>query len=455
MLRLLLAPVLAILLLLTACNDDDNNESFTPQFNQSVTANLETGNLGDPSDADDPAIWVHPTDKSRSLIATSVKDGGLRVYNLQGALVQSIDVGPRVHDAKVKSRFNNVDVAYGFKQVNNTTVDLFVASDRGQDTVKVWRIDPNYTTAPLTDITAAAPARPFPTRPNRDTRPNDSTADLANPVDLQHTIYGMAIWRDAVSGKHFVLGTQRTESRVGQFELIPQADGAVDIKMVRDWRYPYSYRGQSLTEENDDDPRKDWNPQFEGIVADQRNDMAYAGQEDVGIWRINLRSGVADNQPFYSTRGVNTSSFYNPDSRITRDLEGLTVFYGRDGRNYLLTSSQGGAHGDGATLLDPPYDDSFVVFQLRGDQVPELAGSFKIVAGAGIDAVQECDGADVIATALPGFPNGLFITQDGYDNDLNGLDGAVGSSNFKFTAWERIATVLGLATNPNFDPRNP
>ncbi|MGH8650693.1 MAG: phytase [Gammaproteobacteria bacterium] len=41
-------------------------------------------------DADDPAIWVHPTDRSKSLIIAAIKDAGLIVYNLDGDVVQAI-----------------------------------------------------------------------------------------------------------------------------------------------------------------------------------------------------------------------------------------------------------------------------------------------------------------------------------------------------------------------------
>jgi 3-phytase len=54
-----------------------------------VAAVLETRpSLGDDeggnADADDPAIWVHPKDATKSLVVSTLKEGGLDVYDLTG-----------------------------------------------------------------------------------------------------------------------------------------------------------------------------------------------------------------------------------------------------------------------------------------------------------------------------------------------------------------------------------
>lgn len=44
-------------------------------------------------DTDDPAIWIHPTDPSKSLIVGTDKEvgGGLYVYDLSGKIVKKSD----------------------------------------------------------------------------------------------------------------------------------------------------------------------------------------------------------------------------------------------------------------------------------------------------------------------------------------------------------------------------
>lgn len=397
-----------------------------------VQPTLETANLPDNgfgSDADDPAFWVHPANPAKSLVVASAKNGGIRVYDLQGGKLQTID--PLTTEVG-EGRINNVDVAYGLRMADGTIIDVAVASDRGLDLILVYRINGDSET-PLTEITDLTSPRAFLMRP----APSGYT-DEANPVKDQHTAYGLALWSDKATGKLFAVGTQRTEPRVGLFSLTPTAAGKVRVEMTADYRVAATYKGQDLRQANDNDPLKDWNPQFEGVVVDQRSGVLYAGEEDVGIWRIDLKTGKVEDKPMYETRGARGSSFTNAASVISRDVEGLTIFYGAGNTAYLIASSQGGAHGEDG-VADAPYDDTFVVFDLSGPA--KLLGSFRVGANADrkIDAVQESDGAAVISMALPGWPNGLFVTQDGYNDDLNGLDGETAATNFKFVDWKSIA----------------
>ncbi|BBE72510.1 phytase [Oharaeibacter diazotrophicus] len=400
------------------------------------------------SDADDPAVWVAPNARYASFVATAVKKGGIRVYDLSGKRIQVID--PQKTD-EGKGRINNVDVAYGVKLKNGRTVDVVVASDRALDRIRVYQVAPGKA-EPLVDVTPADPARAFPKRPLA-----DGTGLEDNPLDDQHTAYGLTTWSNRTTGKPLVIVTQRGEPRLGVFRLEPQKGGKIVAKFLFDYRVPVVHDGQSLREESDD-PKKDWSPQFEGLVVDQRNGILYAGQEDVGIWRIDLKKGAkAVPTLVYETRGSTESSFHEPTSVIARDVEGLCIYYGRNGTGYLLASSQGGAHGDNPSA-DAPYDDSFAVFGLKGTATPKLLGSYRVAAKGGIDAVQESDGAEVISNALPGFPRGLFVTQDGYDDDLDGLSGETPQQNFKFVSWPAIAARFSppLAVTPGaFDPRKP
>jgi 3-phytase len=436
-----------------------------------VPPSAETPNLpGKPAtaveaDADDPAVWIHPTAREKSLVAAAVKDGGIRVYDLSARLVQT--VLPARTD-KGDGRINNVDVAYGLKFPGGRTADVVVATDRGLDVIRVFRIDGDAG-KPLVEITAKPSRRAFPERPR-----DDGTGAIANPLDDQNTAYGLALWKRP-NGEVLAVATQRGEPRLGLFRLEPKANGTVDVAYVRDFRFPVRFRGQDLRQENDDNPDKDWSPQFEGLVVDQRTGILYAGEEDVGLWRIDLgeecnrrhrcgSSGAAGPaaagvplKPFYTTRGAPGSPFRERSSHIARDVEGLTIYYGKADTGYLLASSQGQAHGD-ERAPEPPYDDTFAVFRLDGAATPRFLGSFRVGRSkdGAIDAVQESDGAEVISTELPGFPGGLFITQDGYDGD--DFSGDVDSTNFKFVDWRAVADAFDppLAITPGaYDPRRP
>jgi 3-phytase len=417
----------------------------TPLWAQTVAdvaTVLETPQLTEAdadADADDPAFWINPADAEGTLVITAVKNGGMRVYDLKGALLQGIAAEPETELGN--GRINNVDVVYGMTMADGSVIDVAIASDRGLDVLRVFRIDP----AGLTEITDLSVGRAFPMKPDV-----AGGADQDNPLEDQMSIYGIAGWKDA-SGQVYAVATQRTNPRLGIFTLTPTADGKVTAAMVHDVRVPFTFMGQDLTVESDDDPLMDWNPQFEGATIDRTTGTIYAGQEDVGIWRINAATGAIEASPVVTTRGAATSPFTMPGSPIARDVEGLTVFYGTTKR-YLLASSQGGAHGD-APAPDAPYDDSFVVFDITTGF--DYLGAFRMATTDTRDAVQESDGADVMPMALPGFPNGVMIMQDGYDNDLDGLDGEVSSSNFKYVDWAAVANSFTppLEMNPTFDPR--
>lgn len=90
-----------------------------------VEAVAETDASG--GDGDDPAIWVHPGDRSLSRIITTVKSvvgAGLGVFDLDGKLVQTI----------AAAQPNNVDIIYGF-QAGDRTIDLAYAACRGDNTL--------------------------------------------------------------------------------------------------------------------------------------------------------------------------------------------------------------------------------------------------------------------------------------------------------------------------------
>jgi len=55
------------------------------------------------------------------------------------------------------------------------------------------------------------------------------------------------------------------------------------------------------------------------MMVDQQAGVLYAGQEDVGIWRVDLKTRVAETTPF-----VETTAF-DPASPLARDVEGLTI----------------------------------------------------------------------------------------------------------------------------------
>ena len=97
-----------------------------------VAALVETTPVKTQGDAaDDPAIWVHPTDTQKSLILGTNKKRGLYVYNLQGEEVQELLV----------QRVNNVDVRQGFSH-KGQPADIAAASQRDRNSIALFHINP-------------------------------------------------------------------------------------------------------------------------------------------------------------------------------------------------------------------------------------------------------------------------------------------------------------------------
>ncbi|GAQ89699.1 3-phytase, partial [Klebsormidium nitens] len=413
-----------------------------------VKATLETppafgDAAGRNADSDDPAIWIHPTDKSKSLIITSKKEAGVAVFDLQGVLVQDIPAPPPPRTGDRPGRINNVDIVYGV-QLGSETLDIIVGSDRGLDKLKIWKI--NLSGTPLTEITDASAGFIFNANQNE--------------VNVQATCYGVAAYKKA-DGTVVVYCTRRSRVRLGQLELVPfPATGTFGYRKVADLDVPSVFAlPDGTTWTPCEDPGEE--AQFEGMVVDPYAGYLYAGQEDVGIWRIGLDFAAAPTPVLFAkTREFGVPYTYDTEEEecvydftkdpgfggqnLEADVEGLTIYFSQansDG-GYLLASSQG--------------DDTFAVYSRLNNN--RFIGSFKVVNNPdnGVDSIQDCDGGQVINVPLPGFPLGLLVAQDG-DNKPDVLDGdgeTRDNTNFKYIQWSGIASALGLVVDTtSYDPR--
>lgn len=193
-----------------------------------VTATVETlavTSFGDA--ADDPAIWVNPTNPALSLIIATDKQAGLAVYDMQGKLVQFLADG----------KLNNVDLRDGFALAGDK-VTLVTASNRTHKSISIYRLDP--ATRSLVDV-----------------------ADGIQPTGLDDP-YGLCMHREPRSGKTFVF-INGDDTRKRQWQLVDAGNGRVKAKHVRDMTF---------------------DSQTEGCVVDDAGGALYVGEEDVGLWKL-------------------------------------------------------------------------------------------------------------------------------------------------------------------------
>ncbi|MFH8596706.1 phytase [Streptomyces rimosus] len=390
-----------------------------PSAPPAVTPRAETPALhddapGGEADADDPAIWRNAADPGRSLVIATAKKGGLRVYDLDAREVQSLPAPAAPGPGHAAGRFNNVDLVSGLR-LSSGRADLAVVSDRGNDRLRFYRIDRDRAGRPLTDVTDPAAPPVF--------------SASQQEIDEQRTAYGLATWTDQATGRSYALVSRRERTTLALLELTPGAGGTVGYRKVRTLDLPAAFRLPN---------GKKWSPcaepgelpQVEGMVVDPHNGTLYAGQEDVGIWR--LRADLTGTPKLIDkVREYGVPATYDDAAgkcvagadpgyggkRLTADVEGLTLVEEPKGDGYLLASSQG--------------DNTFVAYDREISDDNEYEGGFRVApASPALDGSEECDGAAALKAPLGAkYPNGLLVVQDGHDAPG---DPARPSTNFKF-----------------------
>jgi 3-phytase len=225
------------------------------------------------------------------------------------------------------------------------------------------------------------------------------TRQLADVADgLQETElsdpYGLCMYRSRRSGETYVFINDPT-GLVRHWRLVATPAGKVRAEVVRSFAL---------------------NSQVEGCVADDETGALYVAEEDVGLWRFGAEPDAGDKRRLVAA--------IKDNPKFKADFEGVGLWAGKGGRGYLVVSVQG--------------NNTYAVFSRQGRN--RYLGSFAIApdTARGIDGVSETDGLDVTSTALPGYPSGLLVTQDGYNVSPSE------NQNFKFVSWADVATALKL-----------
>jgi len=204
-------------------------------------------------------------------------------------------------------------------------------------------------------------------------------------------VYGLCMSQNTETGITYVFLNSKS-GEVEQYELF-SADNKVDAKLVRSFSLGM---------------------QTEGMVADDITGTLYIGKEQSGIWKCKT-----DPEDTTGVRMIQSSSEENINIKF--DIEGLAIYPTDSLNGYLIASSQG--------------NYSYAVFERQGNN--KYLGSFRITDGK-IDGAEETDGLDVTNVALPGFPKGILVVQDGYNYDNRRKQ----SQNFKIVSFEKVENLL-------------
>ena len=209
-----------------------------------VPATAETAPVPHAGDAaDDPAIWVHPTDPSLSTIIGTDKRGGLAVYDLSGKQLQYLADG----------RINNVDLRANFT-LGGQAVALVAATNTSDDSIAVYRINPA-------------------------TRHLENAA--ARRISSEMRAAGLCMYRSPTTGKYYVFGTSKGGA-VEQWELFDDGRGRVDGRKVRTFFVA---------------------SQTEGCAVDDEGGHLYLAEERVGIWKYGAEPDAGETRTQVDSTG--------------------------------------------------------------------------------------------------------------------------------------------------------
>ncbi len=196
--------------------------------------------------ADDPAIWVHPTNPELSVIIGAQKKRGINVYDLGGNVLQSRPDG----------RINNVDLRYDFA-LGGKQVALVTGSNRTTDGISVWMLD----------------------------EPSRTLVDVADGLIDTGMVdpYGLCMHRSSTTGLYYVF-VNSSDGLFRQWQLEDNGSGKVAAQQVREFHV---------------------GSQTEGCVADDETGSLYVGEEDVGIWRYSADPDGGEDRVFVDGVGEN------------------------------------------------------------------------------------------------------------------------------------------------------
>jgi 3-phytase len=285
-----------------------------------VRAIVQTDPVTD--DPDDPAIWVHPSDPSRSLVIGTNKvkapSGAVVVFGVDGKIRQTI---------AGLDRPNNVDVEYGFN-LGGQSVDIAVVTERLKGQLRVFRIAADG--SGIADVTSAGNTRVF----------ADRAGEHGAPM-------GVSLYRRAHDGAVFALVAPKDgprEGYLGQYRLEDDGQGRVRAAFVR---YFGAFSGAG---------------EIEAVAVDDALGYVYYADEGNGIHKYRA-------DPDHAEAGRELAHFGK--SGFKSDREGIALYSRENGTGYIVCTDQVANNSEYQVYLregEPgnPHDHNRVLKIVRG-----------------------------------------------------------------------------------------
>src|SRR5690554_3065298 len=228
-------------------------------------------------DTDDPAIWIHPKDPSKSLIigTDKNKDGALYVYDLEGKIIEEKVV-------RGLQRPNNVDVAYGLI-IDGQPVDIAVATERYTNKIRIFSLP--------------------------DMQPIDNGGIEVFEGEKLKAPMGIALYKRPSDGNIYAIVGRKDGPKDGTYlwQYLLEDDGKAKV-MAKKVRTFGSYSG---------------NKEIEAIAVDDALGYVYYSDETVGVRKYYADPDSTNAElAMFATLG------------FTRDHEGVCIYTKSDGTGY-------------------------------------------------------------------------------------------------------------------------
>jgi 3-phytase len=301
-----------------------------------------------PVDSDDPAIWIHPEDPSKSLVLGTDKGGAVVVFDLDGKIVPDKTVTGL-------QRMNNVDVEYGF-QLGRETVDIAVATERTASALRVFRL-PEMTAVDNGGIPVFG----------------GEAGDAALPM-------GIALYKRPSDGAVFAIVSRKTGpsgTYLWQYRLTDDGNGTVVAAKVREF-------GTFSDATSLDDGGVPELGEIESIAVDDALGYVYYSDELTGVRKYHADPDVP---------GADVELALFATDGFAEQREGISIYTIDDGTGYILVSDQQG--------------NTFRIYTREGS--PGSPHDHRFVKSVAV-STNESDGSDVTSVPLGDrFPSGLFV----------------------------------------------
>lgn len=300
--------------------------------------------------ADDPALWIHPTEPSQSLVIGTNKRQGLFVYDLSGTEMQRLDTG----------RLNNVDIRYG-AFMDGREVDIAVATNRDLNTLSLFAID-------------------------RETRQLSLVEEVPTPLQ---NIYGMCLYQSQ-DNRLYAFANDEDGSYL-QYELQTNTNQWTGT-LVRQFAVA---------------------SQPEACVANDQTGQLFIGEEDVGIWTLEAEPDRPTTPQAVAMVGAELHDDVEGLALYQGETKTLLIASSQGNNSYVVMESaapytvlaafrvgmnlrpdkmiDGASETDGLELisanLEGVYSAGILIVQDGRNVLPEQAQNFKLIPWRDVQAL--------------------------------------------------------------------